>query len=265
MAILKIFLVLIILIFIVIYGYYRFLLYRRPIRKFYEKRKADSDYCLYSEFNPRFIKFIVKMEDSEFFEHKGLDFVSLKCALIINHNAKKVVTGGSTITQQLAKNIFFNFKKNYFRKFIEAMIALKIEKVLTKEEILELYLNIVYYGNGIYGTGAACRFYYDKNVSELSLNQMFLTSDMLHAPTAANPLTHPDVLERIRNQSLERFHKIDMITKEEYELIKSHDHTNLDPDMRPWDEKYLQYSQVPLVNEKFGLPSPESEKWWENA
>lgn len=120
----------------------------------------------------------------------------------MNYQAKKIVYGGSTITQQLAKNLYFRFTHNYLRKASEALIALLMERKLGKERILEMYANIIYFGNGVYGISDAVRFYFSKPVSDLTLNQMFMLACLPAIPTRGNPIQYPEVFERVRNRRL---------------------------------------------------------------
>jgi membrane peptidoglycan carboxypeptidase len=108
-------------------------------------------------------------------------------ALCTNIGAKKIVYGASTITMQLAKNLYFRFTHSFLRKAAEIIIALALERKLGKERILELYINIIYFGNGVYGISDAARFYFSKPVADLSLNQMFMLACMPSAPTIIHP------------------------------------------------------------------------------
>jgi len=112
--------------------------------------------------------------------------------------------GGSTITQQLAKNMYFSFRKTFKRKIAELFVARKLEKVLDKEEILDLYFNIIYYGMEQYGIRDACRFYFQKHPSEVSVNQALTLGCLLPAPTMYNPLNENGYFGKGRKIALER-------------------------------------------------------------
>ena len=163
--------------------------------------------------------------------------------------------GGSTITQQLAKNLYLRFDHSYVRKATELVIALEIERKLGKDKVLELYLNIIYFGNGVYGISDAARFYFDKQLGDLSPNQMFILAILPTVPTRGNPIQHPETFERYRDRRLRRFTNPQrpVIPPEEAELIRSYHADNLDPDLRKPDEYTDNYPQyITLTNERFG-------------
>jgi penicillin-binding protein 1A len=133
------------------------------------------------------INAIIAVEDSRFWKHKGIDYFAISRALLkdIIHGSLK--EGGSTITQQLAKVVFLSPKKTIRRKLLEASLALKIEKNLTKKEILELYLNKVYFGHGAYGVEMASRTYFGKSVQDLNLAEASMIASLVKAPTYYSP------------------------------------------------------------------------------
>ncbi|SVC95019.1 uncharacterized protein METZ01_LOCUS347873, partial [marine metagenome] len=137
---------------------------------------------------------LLAMEDRKFFEHSGLSFQSLARAVIVNILTMSRSQGASTITQQLARNMYntIGFEKTYTRKLKELITAIKIEQTYTKSEIMELYLNSVYFGHGTYGVQAASIHYYGKDVIDLDLNESALLIGLLPAPARYSPITHPD-------------------------------------------------------------------------
>lgn len=114
---------------------------------------------------------LIAAEDSKFVEHEGFDWDGIQLALEKNRNKGRTVAGGSTITQQLAKNLFLSPEKSYLRKGQEAIITLMLENMLDKERILELYLNVIEWGNGVFGAEAAARRYYGVSAAQLSAEQ----------------------------------------------------------------------------------------------
>jgi penicillin-binding protein 1A len=126
-------------------------------------------------------------EDSRFYSHHGLDFKGILRAMVANVRARGVVEGGSTITQQVAKTLFLTPERTLARKIREAIMALNIERTLSKEDILELYLNNIYYGHGAYGVEAAARIYFGKPVSEVDLPEAALISGLVKAPALYSP------------------------------------------------------------------------------
>lgn len=132
------------------------------------------------------------IEDRRFYRHFGIDLIGLARAMVTNFRAGRIVQGGSTITQQLAKNLFFTPEKTIKRKIQEAMLAIWIETQYSKEEILSAYLNHVYFGAGAYGLSAAANVYYDKNPEDLGLKEAALLAGLMQAPSALSPLHNPD-------------------------------------------------------------------------
>jgi penicillin-binding protein 2A len=142
---------------------------------------------------------IVAVEDRRFYDHTGVDAGALGRAMFRNASAGGVVEGGSTITQQLAKNVFLSAEKSYKRKLKEAAIAIKIENMYTKDQILELYLNQIYFGGGSWGVEKASRTYFGKNASELTLPEAALLAALPKAPTHYSPVTHKEAAVERRN------------------------------------------------------------------
>ncbi|MFF2887477.1 PBP1A family penicillin-binding protein [Paenibacillus sp. NPDC057967] len=142
---------------------------------------------------PDFMKnAIVATEDQRFREHSGLDFWAIGRALVKDVIARSAVEGGSTITQQLAKNVFLSADKTFFRKATEASIAVALEQQLTKDEILTMYLNRIYFGKGIHGVKAAAEFYFGVELEDMKLWQAATLAAMPKAPNRFNPLINPD-------------------------------------------------------------------------
>ena len=139
---------------------------------------------------------ILSIEDRRFYQHFGIDPIGLARALLTNILAGRTVQGGSTITQQLAKNLFLSQERTLKRKIQEAMLAIWLEDELTKDEILSAYLNRVYLGASAYGVDAAARIYFNKNVQALNLNEAALLAGLLKAPSRYSPHNNPDLAEK---------------------------------------------------------------------
>ena len=135
----------------------------------------------------KFRKAILAIEDRRFFTHHGLDPVSLVRAMLVNTKSGKLVQGGSTITQQLAKNLFFSFDKSWMRKFKELLMAFQIEASFPKTAILEAYSNLVYFGNGAYGVDEASRVYFGKRAKDINLLQSAMLAGIVKSPNKFNP------------------------------------------------------------------------------
>lgn len=151
-----------------------------------------------------FLNAIVATEDHRFYEHAGVDVRGLARATlhVIRHGRKS--QGGSTITMQVARNYFLTRQKTFSRKFQEILLAIKIDRELSKDKILELYLNKIYFGKNAYGVQAAANVYYGKPVQALSLAQMAMLAGLPQAPSAINPLNNPKGAKTRRNHVLER-------------------------------------------------------------
>jgi penicillin-binding protein 1A len=140
---------------------------------------------------PHVAKAFVSIEDRRFYRHFGLDLQGMARAAVVNMRARRVVEGGSTITQQLAKTSFLASDRSFRRKAQEAFIALWLELRLTKDEILERYLSSIYFGEGVYGLGAASRHYFNHAPEQLTLSEAALLAGLVKAPSALNPIDHP--------------------------------------------------------------------------
>jgi monofunctional biosynthetic peptidoglycan transglycosylase len=135
-----------------------------------------------SRISPYLIQAVLIAEDDKFFEHEGFDWASMRKALETNIEKKRVRSGGSTITQQLAKNLFLNPGQNIWRKLREAAIAMSLERELSKKRILELYLNLIEWGDYIYGAEAAAQIYFKCPAASLSLSQAIRLASVLPNP-----------------------------------------------------------------------------------
>jgi len=160
-------------------------------------------------------------EDDRFYEHPGVDYQGVLRAVINLAITGKKSQGASTITMQVAKNFYLSPEKTYTRKIREMFLAFKIEKELTKDEILELYLNKIYLGNRSYGVGAAAQVYYGAAIEELTLPQVAMIAGLPKAPSGFNPIVNPERAFTRRNYVLGRMHELDFIDAEAYELAKA--------------------------------------------
>lgn len=169
---------------------------------------------------PTLINAVLATEDHRFYEHAGVDFVGLSRAAyhVISEGTKS--QGGSTITMQVARNFFLSRKKSYLRKINEILLAIKIESLLSKNEILELYLNQVFFGYRAYGVAAAAEVYYGKTLDELNLAEAAMIAGIPKAPSTINPLANPTAAKARRNHVLERMLSVGFITPSEYETAK---------------------------------------------
>jgi len=134
---------------------------------------------------------VIAVEDKQFYKHKGVDILGIIRAFLANIRAGKISQGGSTITQQLAKNIFLTQERTYRRKIQEILLAILIEQKLTKDEILERYFNKIYYGHGNYGVQTASLYYFDKPVKDLTLAEIAMLAGLPSSPSHYSPISYP--------------------------------------------------------------------------
>ncbi len=190
-----------------------------PITTLYELICSAKDYVHYDDISPHMLYYAVGLEDQRFFSHPGVDIIAIKEAIRYNLINKTLAYGASTITQQLAKNLYFTFDKSIFRKFKEAFLALRIEKALTKSQILEFYLNIIEYGNNQWGISNAANFYFNKASKNLTDNQALILLISLPAPDALNPLKNPEGFVSVRSKRFDALIRSDLMFPERaYEI-----------------------------------------------
>jgi monofunctional biosynthetic peptidoglycan transglycosylase len=167
--------------------------------------------------SPYLVQAVIVSEDDKFWSHKGLDFEAIKTALEKDIRNKTWRYGGSTITQQLAKNLFLSPSHNPIRKLREVILTWRLESALSKKRILELYLNVVEWGNGIFGAEAASQRYYGKPASELSPREAAHLAVVLPSPRRYNPLSGSDYIEDRVREILDIMIKRGTVTPEEAE------------------------------------------------
>ena len=175
----------------------------------------------YEDIPATFIDAITSAEDERFFRHNGVDLRGLTRALTELLRYREIRSGGSTITMQVARNFFLSRAQTFLRKFNEIVLSLQIEKLLTKEEILELYVNKIYLGHRAYGIEAAAHVYYGKRMAELDLAQMAMIAGLPKAPSAYNPLSNPRRALTRRDWILQRMHERGVVSDEDYEDARS--------------------------------------------
>lgn len=160
-----------------------------------------------SRISPHLQRAVIVAEDATFFQHEGFDWDGIKEAAVKNLEVGRLKKGGSTITQQVAKNLYLSPEKTLLRKAQEAMIARSLEHHLTKNRILEIYLNIAEWGRGVYGAEAAARHHFGKSASELTAEEAALLAAMLPSPRAYDPLRVTRYLSLRQQQILRRMGK----------------------------------------------------------
>src|SRR5882762_509695 len=139
------------------------------------------------EISPHLVHAVLLAEDDQFYNHRGFDLEEIKQAIKINWAKKRYAYGGSTITQQLARTLYLSPRKNIIRKLKEALITVRLERSLSKRRILEIYLNVIEWGRGLYGAEAAARFYYNKSAADLTSDEAVALASILPSPRRWTP------------------------------------------------------------------------------
>ncbi len=183
------------------------------IAEFGEMRRSP---IRFEEIPADFIHALLAAEDDNFANHYGVDITGLMRAATQLLKSGQIQTGGSTITMQVAKNYFLTSERSFSRKINEILLALQIERELSKNEILELYVNKIYLGNRAYGIEAASQVYYGKSISELSVAQLAMIAGLPKAPSAFNPLVNPARSKERRDWILGRMHKLGSLDETSY-------------------------------------------------
>ncbi len=186
----------------------------KKIGEFYRERRVLVPY---SDMPKNIIHAFLAAEDGQFFEHNGINFQGLLRAAIVNMRAGYKVQGGSTITQQVAKTLFLSSERSYTRKVKDILLALQMEKNLTKEEILYLYLNQIYFGESAYGIEMAAQTYFRKPVKQLTLSECAILAGLPKAPSDFSPVRNPSRAKERQIYVLNRMAEVKYITKAEAE------------------------------------------------
>ena len=182
---------------------------------------SNPSWISLSQVSPHIIDAVVAAEDDAFFQHDGFNFEELKNSIKADLKKKRFARGASTITMQVARNLYLSKEKTISRKIKEAYLTYRLENTLTKNRILELYLNIAEWGPGIYGIGQASGYYFGKAPSELNLNEAALLAVILPNPRYFNPYTRMTRVEERQNYLLMRMFTEHDIETEEYETAVS--------------------------------------------
>jgi penicillin-binding protein 1A len=186
----------------------------RTIGEFFERRRQM---VRMQEIPEHVVLAFVASEDDAFFQHAGLDYVAILRAAWVDLLAGEKKQGASTITMQTAKNLLLSPERAWRRKIKEMILARRIEERFSKDEILFLYLNEIYFGSGAYGIGQAARTYFDKRVGDLSVSEAALLAGLPKAPSKYSPFSNPDAAEKRRRYVLEQMHDAGFVADDDYE------------------------------------------------
>lgn len=186
-------------------GYFKYkeAISEMPIRKVVASIREDTNFVPLAEITPDFTDAIVAIEDHRFYEHGAFDFISLVRATFANLYAKEVTQGGSTLTQQVAKNLYFSNDQSFIRKVAELFVAFDLERIYNKDDVLELYVNVIYYGDGNYGIKEASENYFGKVPAGLSYDEATLLAGLPQAPSSYALSSHYDRAKQRQSEVIE--------------------------------------------------------------
>ncbi len=186
-----------------------------PLEEKVESVRESEDFTSIDDVSETFLQAITSVEDRRFYHHKGVDAIGLTRAIVNDIKNRKLAEGGSTITQQLAKNLYFMGEESIERKIAEMFTAIEIEKNYTKDEILELYINVIYYGSGYYNIYDASVGYFGKEPTDLTDFEATLLAGVPNAPSKYSPKVNPDLSYKRQEKVLDAMVENGHITKEE--------------------------------------------------
>lgn len=175
------------------YSMYKKAITEIPLEDKISSYETNKNYAYFKELPKDYVNAVVAIEDHRFYDHNGIDIISIGRAIVRNISNLEYVEGGSTITQQVAKNLYFTQEKKLTRKIAEVFVAFDLEKNYDKDKILELYVNSNYFGSGYYGVKEAAKGYFDKSLDELTLEECALLAGIPNAPSVYSLDENPDL------------------------------------------------------------------------
>ena len=216
--------ILIILFAVGIITYKGYTIYKQALNEISVKDKvaeiqSQENYTKIEDLPEFYLNAVIAVEDHRFYDHGAIDIISIGRAVWTNVKSFELREGGSTITQQLAKNIYFTQEKTALRKIAEIFMAFEIEKNCDKDEILELYVNTSYFGDGYYCVKEAANGYFDKEPIDMTEYESSMLAGIPNAPSVYAPTKNPDLAKQRQNQVLDRMVKYEYITEEEKQNI----------------------------------------------
>ena len=218
--------------------------------------EAHREVIELEQMSPELKRAVLAIEDSHFYQHHGINFYSIGRAMLANFKKGEVSEGASTLTMQLAKNLFLNRARTVQRKLAEAVLAIRLEQVFTKEEILELYFNTIYWGHNNYGAQTAAESYFNKNASKLSLAEAAMMAGLIQAPEQYSPFNNYEETKKRQKQVLNRMRDVGWISPQEAKA--AYEKPLLIGKPTSWQTSQLPYitdSVIAELKERFG---PES-------
>lgn len=201
------------------YGLYKNAVQEESLEEAVAEIRRQDNFTSLEEMPETYVQAVVSVEDHRFYDHFGLDLIAIGRAVVNDIKAGRYVEGGSTITQQLAKNLYFSQEKTMSRKAAEVFLALEIEQKYTKDEILELYVNSIYFGDGYYSVGEASEGYFGKPASEMNDYECTLLAGVPNAPSKYAPSKNLALAEKRQQKVISRMEACGYITEEETTLM----------------------------------------------
>lgn len=186
------------------YSLYAGALEEKPLEQRVAEQRAQPGYTALADLPGTYLKAVIAVEDHRFYEHGGIDLLAMGRALWNDLRTWSFAEGGSTITQQLAKNLCFSQEKSIVRKAAEVFAAWDLERRYSKEEILELYVNSIYFGSGCYNVGSASETYFGKEPKDMTDSECTMLAGIPNAPSVYDPTANPDLALQRQRQVVER-------------------------------------------------------------
>ncbi len=203
------------------YKMYKNALDDKPLEEMVQEIRSQKSYTKISNIPDIYKDAVIAVEDHRYYDHKGIDIIAIGRALLNDIRARELIEGGSTITQQLAKNMYFTQDKTLTRKIAEVFMAKKIESNYNKEEILELYVNYIYYGSGYYDIKSASLGYFDKEPQELTEGESIMLAGIPNAPSVYNPKVSPKLARERQKQVIDKMIKYGKLSEGKADEILS--------------------------------------------
>lgn len=201
------------------YKMYKEAISTMPLSQKVESIKSQKDYTSLSEIPKIYTVAVISVEDHRFEKHHGIDVIAIARAAFNDIRTMSLVEGGSTITQQLAKNMYFTQEKKITRKIAEVFMSYEIEKNYSKDEILELYVNTIYYGNNYYNIKSASLGYFDKLPKDLNSSECTMLAGIPNAPSLYNPKASSKLAKQRQKQVIQKMIKYGNLNKEDANKI----------------------------------------------
>ena len=203
------------------YTMYKEAIENEPLEEKVAEIRSKESYTEFSELPQMYVNAVISVEDKRFFKHGGIDIIAIGRAAINDIKAMSYVEGGSTITQQLAKNMYFTQEKIMERKIAEVFMAWEIEANYSKEDIFELYVNSIYFGDGYYTLKEACEGYFNKEISEMTDYECIMLAGIPNAPSVYAPTVNPELAKQRQRQVMDKMIENGYLTEEEAnEILK---------------------------------------------